>query len=58
MARYCPRPAYKVLKPLTNILAGIPSIVYGFFGVAVIVPAHPPHVRRIGLEYSDRRPSF
>ena len=38
MARYCPRPAYKVLKPLTNILAGIPSIVYGFFGVAVIVP--------------------
>ena len=38
MARYCPRPVYRVLKPLTNILAGIPSIVYGFFGVAVIVP--------------------
>ena len=38
MARYCPRPVYRVMKPLTNILAGIPSIVYGFFGVAVIVP--------------------
>ena len=38
MARYCPRPLYKVMKPMTNILAGIPSIVYGYFGVRVIVP--------------------
>lgn len=38
MARYCPKPLYKVMKPLTNILAGIPSIVYGFFGLSVIVP--------------------
>ncbi|PWM50064.1 MAG: phosphate ABC transporter permease subunit PstC [Bacillota bacterium] len=38
MARYCPRSLYKVLKPMTNILAGIPSIVYGYFGLRVIVP--------------------
>lgn len=38
MARYCPQPIYKFIKPLVNILAGIPSIVYGFFGVSVIVP--------------------
>ncbi len=38
MARYCPKPLYKVMKPMTNILAGIPSIVYGYFGVQVIVP--------------------
>ena len=38
MARYCPRPLYRVLKPMTNILAGIPSIVYGYFGLRVIVP--------------------
>lgn len=38
MARYCPKPLYKVLKPMTNILAGIPSIVYGYFGVCVMVP--------------------
>ncbi len=38
MAFYCPAWLYKVLKPLTNILAGIPSIVYGFFGLTVIVP--------------------
>ena len=38
MAFYCPKPLYKVMKPVTNILAGIPSIVYGYFGLRVIVP--------------------
>ena len=38
MAFYCPKPLYKVMKPMTNILAGIPSIIYGWFGLTVIVP--------------------
>lgn len=38
LAFYCPKPLYAVLKPVTNILAGIPSIVYGYFGLVVIVP--------------------
>ncbi len=38
MAKYCPRRIYKVLKPATELLAGIPSVVYGFFGLVVIVP--------------------
>jgi len=38
MARFCPRRLYRVLKPAVSLLAGIPSVVYGFFGLIVIVP--------------------
>lgn len=38
MARYCPAKLYRFLKPAINLLAGIPSIVYGFFGLVVLVP--------------------
>ena len=38
LARFCPKKIYKVLKPAVDLLAGIPSIVYGFFGLVVIVP--------------------
>jgi len=38
LAKFCPPVLYKILKPATQLLAGIPSIVYGFFGLIVIVP--------------------
>ena len=38
MARFCPPKLYKILKPVVDLLAGIPSIVYGFFGLVVLVP--------------------
>lgn len=38
MAFYCPKKLYGLLKPCTELIAGIPSIVYGFFGMVVIVP--------------------
>ena len=38
MAFYCPKKLYGLLKPCTGLLAGIPSIVYGFFGMVIIVP--------------------
>jgi phosphate transport system permease protein len=38
MAKFCPPFLYRVLKPATQLLAGIPSIVYGFFGLIVVVP--------------------
>lgn len=38
LARFCPKKLYRVLKPAVNLMAGIPSIVYGFFGLVVLVP--------------------
>ena len=38
MAHYCPRRLYRFLKPAVELLAGIPSVVYGFFGLVIIVP--------------------
>lgn len=38
MARFCPKGIYKIVKPAIELLAGIPSVVYGFFGLMVIVP--------------------
>lgn len=39
MAKYCPKQVYPVLKGATELLAGIPSVIYGFFGLVVMVPA-------------------
>lgn len=39
MAEFCGPRTYKVLKPAIDLLSGIPSVVYGFFGLMVIVPA-------------------
>ena len=34
----CPQNIYRILKPALNLMTGIPSIVYGFFALTVIVP--------------------
>lgn len=38
LSRFASRPAAKILNPAVELLAGIPSVVYGFFGLVVIVP--------------------
>ena len=38
LAEFCPKSLYKTVKPAVNLLAGIPSIIYGFFGMEVVVP--------------------
>lgn len=38
LAKFCPERIYKFLKPAVNLMAGIPSIIYGFFGLVVLVP--------------------
>lgn len=38
LSKFCPRKLYRFIKPAIDLLAGIPSVVYGFFGMVVIVP--------------------
>lgn len=38
LAEFCPESIYKIVKPAVNLLAGIPSIIYGFFGMELVVP--------------------
>lgn len=38
MARFCPKWLYKPMKAAIDLMAGIPSVVYGFFGLVVLVP--------------------
>lgn len=38
MAGFCPKWLYKSMKSAVNLMAGIPSVVYGFFGLVVLVP--------------------
>ena len=38
MTYFAPKRLYRVMKPAVELLTGIPSIVYGFFGLMVLVP--------------------
>lgn len=49
MAHYCPKKIYPVLKSATELLAGIPSVVYGFFGLVVIVPLVRDYINTHGI---------
>ena len=49
MAYFCPEKIYGVLKPAVELLAGIPSVVYGFFGLVVLVPFVRDNLGETGL---------
>jgi len=38
LAEYAPKRVRGVVKPMIDLLAGIPSVVYGLFGILLIVP--------------------
>lgn len=38
MVFYCPKKIYPFIRSGVQLLAGIPSVVYGFFGLMVLVP--------------------
>ncbi len=46
---FAPRGVMRVLKPAIELLAGIPSVVFGFIGVMVIAPLIRDHLGGPGL---------
>lgn len=38
LAEYAPSTVQRALKPLIDLLAGIPSVIYGLWGVLIVVP--------------------
>lgn len=42
ISEVCPKKLKKMLTTLTELLAAVPSVVYGFWGIAVLVPALRP----------------
>lgn len=50
LAYFCPARVYRFIKPAIELLAGIPSVVYGFFGIVVLVPA----VRALGEPFQGK----
>lgn len=44
LAEYARPRTRALVKPLIDVLAGIPSVVYGLFGVLVVVPAVKEHI--------------
>jgi phosphate transport system permease protein len=49
MAEIAPRTIRRILKPVIETLAGIPSVVYGFFGLIVLVPIMRVHFGGTGF---------
>lgn len=50
LAYFCPARVYRFIKPAVELLAGIPSVVYGLFGIVVLVPA----VRALGEPFQGK----
>ncbi|MBC1521828.1 phosphate ABC transporter permease subunit PstC [Listeria aquatica] len=49
MVEISPRFGKKVLQPVIELLVGIPSVVYGFIGLSVIVPFIREHISGSGF---------
>ncbi len=52
MAEYASKPAHSAVKPLLEILAGIPTVVYGYFAVISITPLLRTMGATLGIDIS------
>jgi phosphate ABC transporter permease protein PstC len=49
LTEFVPRPVMRVIKPVIELLAGIPSVVFGFIGIMVLAPLVRGHLGGPGL---------
>jgi len=52
MSEYASRTSRRVLKPMLEVLAGIPTVVYGFFAAITVAPMIVNLCTRLGLQSS------
>ena len=53
LSEYAPYRVRSAVKPLLEILAGIPTVVYGFFAALTVAPFFRDFGRSVGLEVSS-----
>lgn len=53
MAEYAPRKVRSIVKPILEILAGIPTVVYGFFAALTVAPFFRDSGQLFGLSISS-----
>ncbi|RLF09149.1 MAG: phosphate ABC transporter permease subunit PstC [Thermoprotei archaeon] len=59
MAEYIPRKLYSPVKSLIELLAGIPSVVYGMWGLMILIPLVRDHLAPlIGGSLGEALPIF
>ena len=49
--KFCPPRLSKIVRQMVNLLAGIPSVVFGLFGMTVIVPFLRDYLSPNGVGY-------
>lgn len=49
LTQFVPKPVMRIIKPMIELLAGIPSVLYGFMGVMVLAPFIRNHFGGPGL---------
>lgn len=53
LSEYASRRARKILKPTVELLAGVPSVVYGFFALSFVTPTLLQDLLRIDVGFTN-----